>query len=555
MNVNIINNTIISNDTTASAGVLFNTLGAPLASTQQNPCIQSGGTTASCPQVAGLVSVQNSATLKSSFPATITCPAGHFAGTTAANGSCKIASYPELYNNVLWQNRSFFIGVGSLGGGTLNQQNLVALFNASGSVPGTQTATGACPGGSSYWDIGVRGDSGPADHSSSVTLSPEASILTSITGYTGEARGSASMRHRILRWSASTATAPASRRSSAAPGWQVPPGISDATVPNPIFNLTPAATVDEGNNWVNISWGPLAMASPSGTVLGNYALTAGSPAISYITAANSATTYAAAPSTDFFGNARKANGAVDVGAVEFQVASIASLSVTPTSLAFGNVPLNTTSAANTLTLANSGGASATGLAISFTGPFARPAGAAGGTCGATLAANATCTINVTFAPGTTLGLSNGSAVITANVSVSGSPVALSGTGVADVTAATLTPTSRNFGNATRGVGVLAAPTQVFTLTNTGNVTLTGITQGTLGGINATEFSIVRLTSTCGPAGGGQVLGQTTLAPGASCVVTVQFRPQTAQTTGAKSATVSVTDLAGTQTSTLTGNAQ
>jgi len=33
------------------------------------------------------------------------------------------------------------------------------------------------------------------------------------------------------------------------------------------------------------------------------------------------------------------------------------------------------------------------------------------------------------------------------------------------------------------------------------------------------------------------------------MVTVQFRPQTAQTTGVKNATVSVTDLGGTQTST------
>jgi len=61
-------------------------------------------------------------------------------------------------------------------------------------------------------------------------------------------------------------------------------------------------------------------------------------------------------------------------------------------------------------------------------------------------------------------------------------------------------------------------------------------------------------STCGPVGGGQLAGQTTLAPGAACVVTVQFKPQTGQTTGVKNATVSVTDLAGTQTSTLTGNA-
>jgi hypothetical protein len=105
------------------------------------------------------------------------------------------------------------------------------------------------------------------------------------------------------------------------------------------------------------------------------------------------------------------------------------------------------------------------------------------------------------------------------------------------------------------VGVLTAPTQVFTLTNTGNVPLTGITQGVLGGTNPTEFSVVRLTSTCGPAGGGQLLGLTTLNPGATCMVTVQFRPLTAQTTGAKSATISVSDLAGTQSSTLTGTAQ
>jgi len=97
---------------------------------------------------------------------------------------------------------------------------------------------------------------------------------------------------------------------------------------------------------------------------------------------------------------------------------------------------------------------------------------------------------------------------------------------------------------------------VFTLTNNGNVPLTGITQASLAGANAADFFIIRLTSTCGPAGGGQLAGQTTLAPGSACLVTVQFRPQAAPApSGVKNATVSVTDAAGPQTSTLTGTAQ
>jgi len=151
LNVNIINNTIMSNDSTASAGPLFNTIGAPLASTQQSSCIQTGSTTASCPQVAGLVSVQNSATLVASLAASITCPAGHGVGGTtnptnpAVNGACRKASYPELYNDVIWQNRSFYIAVGPLGGGTLNQQNVVTLHNAfTGTTAASQASTGAC---------------------------------------------------------------------------------------------------------------------------------------------------------------------------------------------------------------------------------------------------------------------------------------------------------------------------------------------------------------------------------------------------------------------------
>jgi hypothetical protein len=123
--------------------------------------------------------------------------------------------------------------------------------------------------------------------------------------------------------------------------------------------------------------------------------------------------------------------------------------------------------------------------------------------------------------------------------------------VAAVVSASLAPSSWNTScTGALGCGALTGPMQVFTLTNTGNVTLTGITQATLGGTNSNQWTVVRFLSTCGPSGNGQLLGQTSLAPGAACAVTVRFTPTTA---GAKGpATLSVSDAAGTQSSTLIG---
>ncbi len=116
LNTDIINNTIMSNDTTASSGVLFDTIGAPLASGPGMNCQQNGSNT-SCPHPAGMVSIQNSVVADCELPATITCPPGHGpggTGTTATNGACRKISYPELYNDVLCQNRLFYIAVGAL---------------------------------------------------------------------------------------------------------------------------------------------------------------------------------------------------------------------------------------------------------------------------------------------------------------------------------------------------------------------------------------------------------------------------------------------------------
>ena len=348
LNVNIINNTIVSNSTTASAGILFTTIGAPLASGEGTNCVTSP--TTSCPQPAGLVAIQNSAGFAANLPATITCPPNHYQGSTATNGTCRTYSYPELYNNAIWQNSAYYIGVGALS--AQYQQNVVSLYNAfTTTMAPTQPqaaattangngviitgGTGACVA-ANYWDIGVRGDATVSGHESGVTLNPLYSVLSSTTSYDPS---NISSNPTFVSQYCDGSRQPPEFGSS---GWAVPPGIADATVPNPVFNLTPVATVDEGNNWINLRWGPLTLTNPSvtgGASLGNYALAQGSPAIDYVP--SSSPTYSAAPSTDFFGKPRPdpANpNHFDIGAVEFQGTNLAVLSsITPNSGEQGTV--------------------------------------------------------------------------------------------------------------------------------------------------------------------------------------------------------------------------
>jgi hypothetical protein len=554
LNINIVNNTIASNSSTATAGPLFNTIGAPIAS-QPTPA----GTPAQCgsstcttspPQVAGLVSLQNSAVLEANLPATITCPANHFAGGTASNGTCRKVSYPLLFNNALWQNSSYYIGVGALS--PQFQQNVISLYNAftttlaptqsqaDGTTPNltggvTITGgTGACTA-ASYWDIGVRGDTGPTNHGSTVTLAPQYSLITSVGTLSDYA---APGLHN-------TATAPGfvsqycdgSRQPPelGASGWAVPAGISDATVPNPVFNLTPVATVDEGNNWVNMRWGPLSTTNPtvtgadgnygSGAPLGNYSLASTSSGAYNAGAASvgAGGNAVAAPNADFFGNTRPQAGAFDIGAVEYVASTTPSATVSPTTLAFGNWRVGHSSGVMFVTVTNTGGVGLTGGTFVLGGgtpqTFTRvttgtfPAGAPN--CGNTLAVGAKCSIGLTFtAPAAT----SYSRTLTVNygnagVVVTGSVVTLTGSGTNTAATVSIAPNPLT----------VTLPSGQFTGSGTITVTNTAPSGGTstvVTGVGYTGGSFISYFFNTAP--GTDTCTGTNLAPGQSCTIGVEF---------------------------------
>lgn len=190
-------------------------------------------------------------------------------------------------------------------------------------------------------------------------------------------------------------------------------------------------------------------------------------------------------------------------------------------LAFGNQTISTVSAARTATLTNTGSGALTLASITATTGFAVTHG-----CGASLAAGASCTLAVTFAPSVT-GAVSGSVVVASSAAGSPHTIGLSGNGVtaSPVLAWTPATTSLAFGDASVG----AAPrTQTLLLTNQGPgaVTLQAIT---VAGAQAADFSV---------AGSGCSAGLA-LAAGAGCNITVAFQPGAV---GARAATLQVASI-------------
>jgi len=198
------------------------------------------------------------------------------------------------------------------------------------------------------------------------------------------------------------------------------------------------------------------------------------------------------------------------------------ISVSPAALAFASTTVGSTTAAQVVTIKNTGTAAATLTSETITGTNATSFLKSATTCGTTLAAAATCTVSVEFKPAAAGALA-ASLSITDNATGSPQTVKLTGTGAAASTfTVTLSPTTLTFASTTVGSTTAA---QVVTIKNTGTGTVT-LSSETITGTNATSF--LKSATTCG----------TTLAAAASCTVSVEFKPAAA---GALTGSLSVAD--------------
>ena len=198
---------------------------------------------------------------------------------------------------------------------------------------------------------------------------------------------------------------------------------------------------------------------------------------------------------------------------------VTSVTVTPAALTFATTQVGFSTAAQTVTLKNTGAATLTLGAIAVQGLNSSSYTISSNICGSALVAAASCTFNVAFAPALA-GALTGTIAITDNGTASPQTVALHGTGTAPK--ATLTPTTLTFANT--AVGSTSAA-QTVTLKNTGTASL-AITSIAVGGTNVSPFIIP--STACGSA----------LAAAASCTFTVALMPAM---TGTLSGFIAVTD--------------
>lgn len=211
------------------------------------------------------------------------------------------------------------------------------------------------------------------------------------------------------------------------------------------------------------------------------------------------------------------NGKLDVvaAAANFNTVSVLTdspISISPDVVAFGTQTSGFSYASKALTLRNSGTTTYTMGTVSFIGTDASDFKQTNNTCGATVAAGATCTFTITFSP-TASEITDAQMIITAaNGSVFG--VQVQGDGNIPIF---LTPRKMSF-DGYQLVGTTSAG-KIDTFTNESGVNIY-FTLIDLEGMNENQFNF---TSTC--AGGGPPFNYSVpLLPGASCTSTIFYAP-------------------------------
>ncbi len=209
--INIVNNTIANNDSTATAGEAF---------TPGNPDLSN-------PQPAGVVARAHTTALYNAI-----------GNSVPARPYKVLFSNPDLRNNIIWHNRSFYFTVDN----TVDPP-FYGLFPDL-TQPGAQPV---------YSDLAVLGTPTPA------SLNPRFCLLTNTAGYP-----------------------PANSNISAPPMFM-------AEYLNGARNMIQQAEIvtaiqaqpafDEGGNFIDVRFGPLTQTKPDGSLFGNYHLMAGSPAV------------------------------------------------------------------------------------------------------------------------------------------------------------------------------------------------------------------------------------------------------------------------------------
>jgi hypothetical protein len=196
------------------------------------------------------------------------------------------------------------------------------------------------------------------------------------------------------------------------------------------------------------------------------------------------------------------------------------VTVSPTTLTFPQTSVGSASSTMNATLMNGTASSITISGIAIQGADADDFVQLSTTCGATLAASASCTVSIAFKPSAT---GTRSATLNFSDSAGNSPqsVALSGVGVT-AGSATVSPSSIGFGSIVVGQ---TSSSRMVVLKNLGSAAI-AVSSKTIAGANPGDFAIT--SNSCG----------TSLGASASCDINLTFSPTAA---GARSATLSIAD--------------